>query len=299
MAFNAKYGLQFDPFSQLNAMNPLPPMQTNLGSDKALALNDISGFMKTLSPKQQKTFNQLQQGYGISSNTLNGSQGNINPGSNQEQFFNALGAQGINLPTNDVSKGILNQGYYQGQIGQLNGQELNAPIRVARDPNTDQPLFGDFASQLDQRQGLMSAGAGQLRQQISSQFANFVEQNQANQAMQGVQMNGLGRLQLQQRLRRQYGPGFMEIPAARQLMDQFDAQIAQEEDIGAITKALAQGQTALSFLAPNKYAVDPGTFMPRIQAPTAPTMGQTDTNPKTYSPTNVDVGMRTSGGLVQ
>jgi len=71
---------------------------------------------------------------------------------------------------------------------------------------------------------------------------------QGRNLLENLPANGLGRLSLLNRVESQFGPGWRSDPQARGLVENFDAQMAQGQDIETLNGLNAQGKSVSDYI---------------------------------------------------
>ncbi len=118
-----------------------------------------------------------------------------------------------------------------GSLGQI---DLNYDQTVSHDSNLNDIL--------DKRQGILDQSDLTFRQMQDRAFGQ-------EKVMQDLPRNGIGRLALLNRLEEQFGRDWRNVPAAQNLLSQFDANIGQEQDIGSLNEFLEQGKQVADFIS--------------------------------------------------
>ena len=167
-----------------------------------------------------------------------------------EQFHYVQEDTTTAIPDTERNRNAFQTQLNEADIGGVN-TKFNVPLNIERDA-TNEATTKTFADQIAMRNRLAKDAENNVNNNQARIFADFVEKDQQAEAMKGVPTNALGRVQLVQRLKRQFGPGFLGVPAAKAIIDQFDAILAQRNDVSNIEKLVAQGTTALSFLQGNQ-----------------------------------------------
>lgn len=76
-------------------------------------------------------------------------------------------------------------------------------------------------------------------------------QPDSSKIMEGISMNGMGRLQLISRLNQQYGAQWSQNDVAKALMSQFDNTMSQGEDLSSLSQLVDSGNRVNDYLAQN------------------------------------------------
>ena len=150
-----------------------------------------------------------------------------------------------------------NRGAFQQRLDE--GLHVGVNIERRGDEEAVKQTFGDI---IKDRERFLAESRGEAGTAIGK-LADAIERDIGEQVGRGVQFNGLGRIQLMQRLRLQFGPGYTKVPAAMRIMERFDSVLGQQSDMGVdaqgnpvdsgLRKLVNQGKTALGLLDKEKF----------------------------------------------